>query len=287
VPSNQPFNAGGIRNWGNELQLRGTPLRSRLATLDLTLNYATNANKVLALYDTVSFVNSGSFTRHAVGYDAFGFWERDVTKAQLDANGKLILSTLMCNDGKGGEVQCAGPNNTFGDSDDAPLVFLGRSVPPREGSLNGNLTFMDRWHLSSFIDFKRGHKKIDGNTRVRCTPVIGNRCRENFFPLEYDPVTIAQYQNSNVVDILITDASFTKLRELTISYDIPERLFRRANVSRANLSISGRNLHTWTNFRGFEPEAMWLGGTRGGNVAWEQTLTPQLTTWIVTLNLGF
>jgi hypothetical protein len=32
---------------------------------------------------------------------------------------------------------------------------------------------------------------------------------------------------------------------------------------------------------------MWLGGTRGGNVAWEQTLTPQLTTWILSLNLGF
>jgi len=288
VPSNQPFNAGGIRNWGNELQLRGTPFRSRLATLDLTLNYATNANKVLALYDTVSFVNSGSFTRHAIGYDAFGFWERDVVSAQTNpTTGKTMLSQLMCSNGKGGTMLCAGNDTTFNTADDAPLVFLGRSVPPREGSLSGNLTFMDRWHLSSFLDFKRGHKKIDGNTRVRCTPVIGNRCRENFFPLDYDPVTIAQYQNSNVVDILITDASFTKLRELTLSYDIPERVFRRANVSRANISLSGRNLATWTNYRGFEPEAMWLGGTRGGNVAWEQTLTPQLTTWILTLNLGF
>jgi len=94
-------------------------------------------------------------------------------------------------------------------------------------------------------------------------------------------------QNSNVVDFLITDAGFTKWREFTVSYDVPERFSHHGNVSRATVSLSGRNLHTWTKYQGFEPEAMWLGGTRGGNVAWEQTLTPQLTTWILSLNLGF
>ena len=287
VPSTQPFNAGGITNWGNEFQIRGTAVRSRIANLDLGLNYATNGNRVTSLFDTVSFVNAGSFTRHAVGYDAYGFWERHVTGAQLDANGKLLLSTLMCDNGKGGNVQCAGPDNTFGTADDAPLVYLGRSNPPREGSVNAALTMWDRLHFSTFVDFKQGYKKIDGNTRVRCTPVIGGRCRENYFPLEYDPKIIAQMQNSNVVDFLITDASFTKWRELTVSYDIPEKYAHRGNITRANISLSGRNLHTWTKYQGFEPEAMWLGGTRGGNVAWEQTITPQLTTWIVSLNLGF
>ena len=32
---------------------------------------------------------------------------------------------------------------------------------------------------------------------------------------------------------------------------------------------------------------MFLGGTRGGNIAFEQTTLPQLRTWIVSLNLGF
>jgi hypothetical protein len=51
--------------------------------------------------------------------------------------------------------------------------------------------------------------------------------------------------------------------------------------------VSGRNLGMWTSYQGFEPEAMFLGGTRGGNAAWEQTTLPQLRTWIVSLNLGF
>jgi hypothetical protein len=170
---------------------------------------------------------------------------------------------------------------------DAPLVYLGRSVPPHEGSLAMNFTLFRDWRLSGFLDTKRGHKKIDGNTRVRCTPVIGARCHEWFYPQEYDPVRIAQVQNSNLVDFLITDASFTKLREVSIAYDVPTRFLGRVNVDRATLSVAGRNLKTWTKFQGFEPEAMWLGGDRGGNVAWEQTMMPQLRTWIVSLTLGF
>ena len=166
IPSTQPFNAGAIRNWGNELQVRANPLRTRNANLDLTFNFANNDNRVLALFDTVSFVSSGSFTRQAIGYDAFGFWERHVTGAKLDANGKLILSTLMCSNGKGGQVQCAGADNAFGTADDAPLVYLGRSVPPHEGSIAANLGLWSRFHVSTFVDFKQGHKKIDGNTRV-------------------------------------------------------------------------------------------------------------------------
>jgi len=85
---------------------------------------------------------------------------------------------------------------------------------------------------------------------------------------------------------LVDDAGFAKWRELTIAYNIPDRFVRMANVSRASISLSGRNLHTWTNYGGFEPEATFLGGSRGGNIPFEQAILPQLTSWIVTLNLG-
>ena len=284
----QPFNAGSLRNSGMELGLRGTPLRNDRVTLELAVNYAYNDNEVLSLYDDLDFVTSGSFTRHAVGYPAFGFWERRPVSSVTLPTGRADSSMVMCDDGKGGSVNCYNPNARFvGVNPDAPLVFLGRSIPPHEGSLTTNLTLFRNWRFSAFIDTKRGHKKIDGNTRVRCTPVIGARCREWWFPLEYDPVRIAQVQNSNFVDFLITDASFTKLREVSVAYDVPARFLAFANVERATVSVAGRNLHTWTRFQGFEPEAMWLGGDRGGNVAWEQTMMPQLRSWIVSLNLGF
>ena len=73
--------------------------------------------------------------------------------------------------------------------------------------------------------------------------------------------------------------------ELTFSFDVLDRYAEKAGAHRASLSLSGRNLGLWTPYQGFEPEAMFLGGTRGGNVAWEQTTLPQLRTWIFSINL--
>jgi hypothetical protein len=79
-----------------------------------------------------------------------------------------------------------------------------------------------------------------------------------------------------------------KLREVSANYALPDRWASAIGASRASVSLSGRNLHTWTRYGGLEPEAMFLGGTRGGNFsAWEQTDLPQLTQWVVTVNVDY
>jgi hypothetical protein len=157
----------------------------------------------------------------------------------------------------------------------------------------------DRFRIFSMIDVKRGHHKLDGNLRARCG--IFGRCLENFVTLPdaqlvnypnlkatADSMTVARYNsNSVIVDYLIAPSDFARWRELTLSYDLPESITRRARFERASIAVSGRNLALWTDYQGFEPEAMFLGGSRGGNAAWEQTTMPQLRTWMVTLNLGF
>jgi hypothetical protein len=176
---------------------------------------------------------------------------------------------------------------------------MGRSVPPREFSFNGTLTLFNSIRVFSMIDVKKGHHKLDGNTRVRCG--IFGRCLENFVNLpdaaltnyptlksSVDSMTVARYNSgSTIVDYLIAPSDFGRWRELTVSYDIPANIARRGRFDRATLSVSGRNLALWTDYQGFEPEAMFLGGSRGGNASWEQTTMPQLRTWMVTLNLGF
>ena len=133
-----------------------------------------------------------------------------------------------------------------------------------------------------------GYRKMDGNTRVRCT-VVGEFCRENFFPQEFDPKRIAGIQSGgSIVDYLIDDASFMKLREVSANYALPERWASAIGANRASVTLAGRNLHTWTRYGGLEPEAMFLGGTRGGNFsAWEQTDLPQITQWVVTVSVDY
>lgn len=280
----QPFNAGAIRNSGIEALVRATPYRGRIATFDATASIATNANVVEDLGTPgLKFVTAGTYIRHAVGFPAGGWWEQRVLSGTRDANGAI---SLLCDNGAGGSQPCAGADGRFGTADDAPDVYLGRSTPPTEGAVSGTLTLWDRLRLYSLFDFQRGWKKLDGNYRVRCT--FFSRCRENFVPNDYDPVIIGQIQsNRNLVDLLIRDASFTKFREFTVSYQVPDVWASRLRSSKLNLALSGRNLHTWTSYEGLEPEAMFNGGSRGGFAAWEQTTLPQLTQWIASINVTF
>jgi outer membrane receptor protein involved in Fe transport len=295
----RPINVGGIVNKGIELMVRGTPWRSDRMNLDLTASISTNDNEVTDIgIPGQYFVSAGTFLRHQEGYPAFGWFEQRVVQTNFNRTTGLA-SAVMCSDtlpgGKegGGMRPCAGLDGVYGNADDAPDVYLGRSVPPTEYSFTGTFTLFNRLRFFSMVDVKNGHKKMDGNTRVRCG--IFGRCPENFasvdptqFAASVDSIRTAQAQsNSNLVDFLITNSSFAKWREFTVSYDVPENLVRRARASRLTVSLSGRNLKTWTSYQGFEPEAMFLGGARGGNASWEQTTLPQLTSWMLTFNLGY
>jgi TonB-linked SusC/RagA family outer membrane protein len=283
----QYFNAGEVRNSGLELQARARALERSDLGLEFTFNLATNHNEVVSLGDpNLSFVTAGTFLRHQVGFPIGSYFEKRVVSAQLDAKGNA--TNVMCDNGGGGSMLCTGPDLKYGTSDDAPPVFLGRSLPKVEGSLSSSLSFLGRFRLYGLVDFKTGFKKIDGNTRVRCT-FFGGRCRENFYPLEFDPRRIAAIQSSrNLVDFLVDDASFAKLREVSVTYSVPDQWARRMGARSASLNIAGRNLHTWTRYGGLEPEAMFLGGSRGGNFSeWEQTTLPQLSQWVATINVGF
>jgi len=54
------------------------------------------------------------------------------------------------------------------------------------------------------------------------------------------------------------------------------------------VSLAGRELHIWTRYAGLDPEATYLGGTRGGNYGnYEQFMLPQLSRVVVAVNLGY
>lgn len=283
----EPFNAGSLLNSGFENSLHLNAYRADNLEWDLGVNYTTNANKVQSLIGGANFVTAGTDLRHTVGYPAFGWWNYQLLSAQVDQNGVGIKNTMECADGHGGKTPCYDANGKFV----APMVYLGRSVPPVEGSVNTTLRFFKNFSVYTMVDFQNGAKKLDGNTRVRCQ-FFGGRCKEDFYSTfandGLDPVRVAEVNsNQQFIDFYITNDNFAKWRELTFSYDVPERYAHLINAGHATLSVSGRNLHTWTNYQGFEPEAMFLGGSRGGNASWEQTTLPQLTSWIFTVNLGF
>jgi len=94
-------------------------------------------------------------------------------------------------------------------------------------------------------------------------------------------------------NIFVEDGSFTKLREVSLSYRVsPEQLAGVPGLSMfrgLDLSVTGRNLLTWTNYRGFDPEVGKSDGEAGsaaiGRV--DGYTYPNFRTWTAAVSLIF
>lgn len=68
---------------------------------------------------------------------------------------------------------------------------------------------------------------------------------------------VSLYQANNPVDYFVEDAGFVKLREASVRYQLPRRftsVLSKVGANGASLSLIGRNLLTWTNYKGYDPE---------------------------------
>jgi TonB-linked SusC/RagA family outer membrane protein len=96
----------------------------------------------------------------------------------------------------------------------------------------------------------------------------------------------------NVTRTYYQDASFTKIREVTLGARIPKSWLTKVRgmngVSNAELSVSGRNLSWWTPYRGGDPEFSNFGaGNDNLQRNRELAAYPASRSFWVNLNLGF
>ncbi|MGH7446739.1 MAG: TonB-dependent receptor domain-containing protein, partial [Longimicrobiales bacterium] len=285
-PGSQFTNLGSFDKWGYELMVRGNVFETSRAGLDLTVSFAMNDSEVKDLGEgTQSLIESGFGIEHRVGSPVGSWFHHRVVSATYDPDINVMRQSMMCDNGAGGAVACFGnPSNT--NEITAPRVFIGRSLPKYEGSVSPSLTFLERFRLTGMVDFKLDHFKWDHNERVRCALFFV--CIENMEPADFDPVTVAGYRHGDRFGgEYIQDASFAKLREISLAYTVPPSFADRFGASRATVMLAARNLHTWTKWEGMEPEAMFLGGGRGGFGSLEQNNIPQLTQFVTTFNISF
>jgi hypothetical protein len=65
------------------------------------------------------------------------------------------------------------------------------------------------------------------------------------------------YSANNPVDYFVEDAGFVKLREVSVRYQLPRSFagaLSKIGATGASLSLIGRNILTWTNYKGYDPE---------------------------------
>ncbi len=277
----QFFNAGQVDRSGLEWLVRGQPIAGERVALDLTVSGSTNDYVIRSLGQGTERISLSSQIQHVEGYAPGAWWDRRLVSATktVGPDNSVTITDIMCDNGAGGSVACS----------EAPRVFLGNSVPRYEGSFAAGLTLFRDVRVNAFVDWRGGYKKLDGNRRVRCN--LFSLCEENYFPhLEkFDAVTLAEARSGTAFTTrLIQDASFTRFRELAVSYTLPARFTQSFGASRATITVAGRNLGLWTDYEGIDPEASFNSGGRGGAFGqWEQNVLPQLRQFVTTINLSF
>jgi len=68
---------------------------------------------------------------------------------------------------------------------------------------------------------------------------------------------VGLYAANAPTDYFVQPAGYVKLRELSVRYKLPERFLgavARTGAHNVSLSLVGRNLFTWTDYKGYDPE---------------------------------
>ncbi|HET7274577.1 MAG TPA: TonB-dependent receptor, partial [Longimicrobiaceae bacterium] len=276
-PGSRWVNAGQILNTGIEAMLRANLVNSDRFNWDMHFSLATNEGKVEKLAGGDTTIITGS-TQYRIGYAPNSFFRERVVSAEYDpATGRAI--NAMCADGAGGSTPCF---NELGQVI-APRVYLGRTTPGVMGSIGSSFRFFDRFTLNALVDFKSDYMKTNNNARARCQIFL--TCLANVYPEDADPKLLAQLQTSGTLrDFAIQDASFTRLREVSLTYDVPTDLAGRMGARALSVNVAARNIHIWTDYGGLDPEATFLSGSPG---FMEQSQIPQLLQLVASVNVNF
>ena len=264
-------NLGEITNSGLELGVFGTPVQTRSFVWETRLTLATNRNELVSFGDPLkanevpfqAYNSSGLAAavhqEHRPGYPLGGYWQR---KPLRNADGTYQLNT-------------AGTAVVLADS----LTFAGSAQPSREVGFSNTVTLFGSVRLYALVDYKGGFYLYNFKEFNRCN-VQANCAVLN------DP-------NTSSIDriLAISDpnqylerADFIKLRDVSLTYTIPQRLFNRSGLSSASLTVAGRNLGLWTDYSGLDPEVNTYPNRNFTRV--DAYAAPMTRRWTVSLNLG-
>jgi len=162
-------------------------------------------------------------------------------------------------------------------------VVMGDGSPDYTAGWSNELRW-NRLSLYALLDHQQGGMLANGTWRHYD---LGQNSRD-YDAIAPNGMKMGEWRRTTylqVTRVYYQDATYTKLREVTLAYDVPratvQRFWSRANNVR--LQVSGRNLKWWTDFRGGDPEAENFGaGNVPGSVQRNRELAaypPSRTFW--------
>jgi TonB-linked SusC/RagA family outer membrane protein len=267
-------NLGSVRNWGSELGINALILNRDNFRFNARLSATVLRNEIEELGEGIAPI---SFNRgaqvHREGYSAGGFYATPITYNDANGDGRLSRTEVKVDSSRFLVVpNLKDPNKR----DTLNVTYLGPALPTNTQGLSGELTLFKNFTISTLFERRAGNKQLNYTTFFRCrqqgqTSATFSQCSALANP-EATLQEQAAYIGSQFAEFgstpfgYIEDADFIKWRELSVRFGVPESLVGRFPLLKgAALSVSGRNLKTWTDYTGLDPEINESGG--GGGAA--------------------
>jgi hypothetical protein len=255
-------NAGEIETKGVELSMMVMPVRTMNFNWAINANYTQFKSMVTKLAPGVSVITLGGFTTPNVRLtegDEYG--QIYGNKYQRDANDNLILGTNGLPLATTGVFKIGNPNPKFTlgitNSFSYKSFSLDFLVDVRSG---GDIYSRDVKDLRSngvaieTAEFPRFEK--DGVTPTKPYQFIGVNTAGAAVNV---PLTAEQYWGNSgkyvAAEGFIVQTDWVRVRELNLSFRLPQTLLKRTPFGNIEIGLFGRNLFLWTkNYPHFDPE---------------------------------
>lgn len=247
----QLSNVGSLRNKGNEVLLRAFNVQRDAFSWNTTVTYATNDPIVTQVASGGAFFIPESFNIIRVAADqAPGhFW--GTTYRRNDA-GQIVNAAGVAIEDANGTIT--------GIPAIGPAAVLGNPNPKNYWSVINEFTVRRSLALRIQFDGVGDVDLFNFDRRVLETPAFGVGAAyadelEGRVPRGYFAA------RRSIFEEYIEDGSFVKLREIALTYTLPNTFAQRLRSRGASITFSGRNLVTWTDYTGWDPETN-TGGQR-------------------------
>ncbi|RDC56956.1 SusC/RagA family TonB-linked outer membrane protein [Pedobacter chinensis] len=243
-------NIGGtLKNKGIELMLTGMPVKTQNFSWTSTLIYNRNRNKIVGSgAQRLISTNAGAPVSITDGYPVGVFYG---TFFARNPDGSLLTTPQGIPLTERGIQKSATEYEVQRDASGQPIGTVLRKIvgdpnPDYTGSFVNDFTYK-KLSLHIQLDAVQGGDVWNADWRTR--QGVGNGKvteAENLGQLPRGYIAGAY----NVEEWRVDDGSFVKLREISLSYNIGQVKF----IKSLTVNISGRNLISWDNYKGYDPE---------------------------------
>jgi TonB-linked SusC/RagA family outer membrane protein len=279
-------NAGVVENRGWEFRV-GSNHQLNSITLRTNLNFSVNTNEVIDMAGRGAIITGNDIDPRFIideGYPMNAFWGYKTDGLfQSDADAAAYPQFMRL--ARAGDVKVVDLDND-GDIDPNDMTYLGNSIPKYTygGTVNvGYKAFSLNLTLQGASDFGMRIARAlgeQGNFEGFTPDIYTN----NFWTPEtpnarFPRPTKQDLRNQASTDRMIVDASYFRVKNIQLAYQLPASLTRSVSIERASVFVSGTNLITFSKLNewNLDPES-----TSG----W-QNYYPQTSMYTVGVNLQF